>query len=153
MGVARNFLREARHAVIRRRRACSPLQLHNVNVLCGILVLVRQPLARLAAFLHEIGAEECDIQRGILGVHGAVCQNDGNSRVLRLLKYGIPARFDHRRERNHIDLLLNKGTDRLDLVLLLLLGVREFQRIAGFFCRILNGLGVRTTPAALRPNL
>ena len=47
--------------------------------------------------------------------------------ALGLLQDRVPAGLDDRAEGDHVDLLLDVGPDRLDLVLLLLLGVGELQ--------------------------
>ena len=77
------------------------------------------------------------IQGVVRHFDGAVGQDHRDLGGLGLAQHRLPAGFDHRRERDHVDLLRDEGADRLDLVLLLLLRVGELQRDAGFLRRVL----------------
>ena len=94
-----------------------------------------------------------DVQRSVVRVDGAVGQDDRDAGFLRFLQHRVPARFDDRRERDDVDLLLDEGADGLDLVLLLLLRVGEFQLDAGLGRGFLDRFGVGRAPAALGADL
>jgi hypothetical protein len=68
-------------------------------------------------------------------------------------QHRVPARLDHRREGDHVDLLRDEAADRLDLVFLLLLRVGELQLDAGCLGGVLDRGGVGGAPFALGAHL
>ena len=78
------------------------------------------------AFQDHVGADVGGIQ-GFVGAHAAVHDNHRDVGILGLSQDGIPAILDHRGQRDHVHALLDAGAHGRDLVLLLLLGVREDQ--------------------------
>ena len=134
-------------------RAGRALQLGDVDLALGVGELLEDPLAGELALLDEVRAEEGLVERRVLRVDGAVGEDHGDLRALGLVEDRVPARLDDRRERDHVDALLDVGADRLDLVLLLLLRVGELERDAGLLGRVLDRLRVRRAPAALGADL
>ena len=144
---------EALGAVDRRSGARRALELHDVDLLGRVLVLVEHPEAGLLALLDEVGAEERDVQRRVLAVDGAVGQHHGDAGGLGLVEHRVPAGLDDGREGDVVDALLDVGADRLDLVLLLLLRVGELELDARLLERGLDVLGVGGAPARLGADL
>ena len=70
----------------------------------------------------------------------AIGKDHRNPRLLGFAKHRLKSSFDDRGEYDHIDLLGDEGADGLDLVLLLLLGVGEFQIDAALGRLVLDGL-------------
>ena len=73
----------------------------------------------------EVGAEERHVQVVLLGVDGPVGEDHRDAGVPGLDEHGVPAGLDDRGEGDDVDALLDELADRLDLVLLLALGVGE----------------------------
>ena len=65
--------------------------------------------------------------KGFVGAHTAVHDNHRYVSILGLSQNGVPAILNHRRKRNHVHALLDTGPHGRDLILLLLLSVREYQ--------------------------
>ena len=93
------------------------------------------------------------VERGVLGVDGAVGEDHRDVGGLGLLQDGVPPGLDDGAEGDDVDLLLDVGADRLDLVLLLALGVGELQVDARVLGRVLDRRGVGGPPAALGADL
>ena len=146
-------LREALCTVDRRSGARGALELDDLNGLGRVGVLVDDPLAGLLALDDEVGAEERLVERVILRVDRTVGEHDRDAGRLRLVEHGVPAGLDDGRERDDVDLLLDVGADRLDLVLLLLLRVGELELDARLLEGRLDVLRVRGAPSALRADL
>ena len=134
------------------RGARGALQLDDVDGLGA--EVVGHPLTDALALLDEVRADERHVERLVLGVDRAVGEDDGDVGVLGLLEHAVPAGLDDRRERDVVDALGDVGPDRLDLVLLLLLGVREAEVEPGVRREgVLDRLRVGGTPAALGADL
>jgi hypothetical protein len=156
--LGRDDFRETFLAVVGGRGADGALQLDDVDVALRGLSLARgvvlqQPATRLAAFLDEVGADQRDEQRVVGHLDGAIREDHGDVRGLGLAQHGFPAGFDDGRERDHVDALRDERAQRLDLVLLLLLGVRELERDAGFRGGVLHRFRVRRAPLAFGADL
>ena len=146
-------LGEAVLAVARGRGAGRPLQLDDVHRAAPARVLLDQPGGGLLALHHEVRPDHGPVERRVAGVDRPVGEDDRDPGVLRLAQHGVPARLHDRRERDDVDLVGDEATDRRDLVLLLLLRVRERQLDAGLPGRLLDRDRVRRAPAALGPDL
>ena len=144
---------EALGTVDRRCGARRALELHDVDLLGGVLVLVEHPEAGLLALLDEVGAEERLVERRVLAVDGTVGEHHGDAGRLGLVEHRVPAGLDDGREGDVVDALLDVGADRLDLVLLLLLRVGELELDARLVEGGLDVLGVGGAPARLRADL
>jgi hypothetical protein len=71
----------------------------------------------------------------------------------RLLQHRIPARRHHGRQQDRVHTLRHEGPDRLDLILLLLLGVRDLEVDAALLGLVAGDGGLGRTPARFRANL
>jgi hypothetical protein len=140
-------------AIVGRSRTDCALQLHDIDVAGNVLGIRQQPAPRLAAFLDEVRADQRQVQGLVGDLDGTVGEDDGNIRGLGFTKYRFPAGFHHWRERDDADTLRDERAQRLDLVFLLLLRIRETQRDAGFGRRTLNGSGVGRAPFAFGADL
>ena len=115
--------------------------------------LFADPAARLAAFFDEVRTEKPDIERGIRLLTARSVRITGMPRGARFREHRVPARFHHRRERDDVDLLRDEAAQRLDLVFLLLLRVREAQVDVAGARRGLDRFGVRGAPFAFGADL
>ena len=120
---------------------------------CDVLRVLEQPAAGLAAFLDEVRADQRQIQRVVGDLDRAVGEDHRDVRGLGFAQHRFPAGFDHGRERDDVDALGDERAQRLDLVFLLLLRVRETQRDAGFRRGALDGGGVGRAPFAFGADL
>ena len=143
---------EALLAIDGRRRTDRALQLDDVHVVGGVLErsLTQRPALRPSSTKSD--PMNPTYSDGSLG-DGAVGEDHGNLRGLGFPQHRVPAGFDHRRKRDHIDLLRDEGAQRLDLVFLLLLRVGESAGRCSWCGGGLDGFGVRRAPFALGADL
>ena len=113
------------------------MQFNDVHV-TWLLVVIEQPLRRLLTFFCEVGTDHRDVERRILGIDVAVSQDDRDLGGLGFLENCIPARRHHGGKGDDIDFLRDIATNGLDLVLLLLLRIGEFQFDTRFLGRFLD---------------
>src|SRR4051812_9389931 len=144
---------EARRTVDRRGRACRALDLDDVHLVRRALVGLRDVLAGEPPLADEVRSEEAHVERLVLRSHRAVGEDHRDVRSLGLSQDRVPTRLDDRRERDHRDVLLDVRPNRRDLILLLLLRVRELQRDPRGLRGFLDRLRVGRAPAALRADL
>ena len=107
----------------------------------------------LFALEHEVRAEERDVQALFLRLDGPVGEHHGDPGVTGFDEHGVPAGLDDGGEGDDVDALFDELADRLDLSLLLALGVREDQLDSGFFGSGLDRLCVGGSPTALGADL
>ena len=87
-----------------------------------------QPFAGDGTFMHAVRGDGGQIKLLARRIDVAVKQHDRDLGFLGLLQHRIPAARHDRREEDGVNALRDKGADRLDLVLLLLLGVGDLER-------------------------
>ncbi|MNH10112.1 hypothetical protein D3C79_695800 [compost metagenome] len=103
--------------------------------------LFDQPLRRHRPFMHAVCGDAGHEQGVILHADIAIQQKDGNIGFLGFLQYGVPTGLHDGGNKDGIHTLGNKGANGLDLVLLLLLGISNFQDDTAFLCL---GFGYRS---------
>ena len=83
----------------------------------------------------------------------AIQQEDRDLGLFRLLQYRLPASLYHGGNKDGIHPLGNKGANGLDLVLLFLLGIGNFQDDAAFLGLALGDRCFCSSPPGFRTNL
>ena len=117
-------------------------------------VFLLHPRHGLLGLGVNIGTHMGGVQAVILHIHHPVCHNHRDSRVLCLLKHGIPARFTQGHDDDVIHPQLDEPAHRHNLVLLDLPGILEEHPVAPFLREHgLHGLGVCHPPVGLRSHL
>ena len=126
-------------------------ELGHIGVLTDVF---HDPAACAAAFFHEVGADQGDIEAGFGHVDGAVEEDDRDAGFLGFLQDVFKTGCDDGGEGDHVHALADEVADGLDLVFLLLLGVGERQldvgALGGF---ALDGVGAGLAPVALGSDL
>ena len=136
------------------RRILGAGDLNNVEVLSAHGIgLFEQKFTRAAAFFDEIRPYEASVERFILRGDQPVDQNDGNPGGLGLGEHGIPSVLHDGRKGNHVHAIRNEGTDGVNLLFLLLIGVEHHQAHTMTLGSFLNAARTPHAPGAFRAKL
>ena len=138
-------------------RALQDYHLELIRAATGLLVLLGHvlinPLEDVLALGEGVRANLRHIEAVVGQLHIPVNHDDRDLGILGFLQHRIPARLHDRHESNDVNALGDKGADSLDLVLLLLLCIRELQLDTGLLCRLFDGFGVGRPPFGFRSDL
>ena len=149
-----DHIRKALLTVPHRRGIFCAANLHNSQFFrTDVVRLPHQVLTRTPSFGIEVGANVSGIKAVVLSLDHPVHQDHRDSCLLRLGQHVVPAGLNDRGKHDHVHLVGNKRTDRVDLLFLLLVGVLHHQAVAGLLRSFLHAGRIGDPPAAFRPQL